>query len=97
MADSSQKASLRAVVSGRVQGVFFRMFVHREASGLGLCGTVRNLGDGRVEVMAEGDRGRLDMLVEKLRKGPPRATVHDVAVEWEEYQHSWDDFRIEYS
>ena len=97
MAGTAQKAALHAVVSGRVQGVFYRMFVYREANALGLCGTVRNLLDGRVEVSAEGDRGRLESLVERLRTGPPRALVQDVSVEWEEYGHAFDDFRIEYT
>lgn len=82
---------------GRVQGVFFRMFAYREARSLGLCGLVRNLPDGRVEVAAEGERGNLEALAQRLRKGPPGAVVQDVAVDWEEYRHTYDDFSIEYS
>jgi len=91
------RASLRAVVSGRVQGVFYRAFVEREASGLGLRGRVRNLPDGRVEVNAEGERDKLERLVQRLRKGPPRALVADVATELCEHRGEYDDFRIDYS
>jgi acylphosphatase len=97
MVNVPDKASLRAVVTGRVQGVFFRMFVVREATGLGLCGSVRNLLDGRVEVSAEGQRRALEQLVQRLRKGPPKAEVSDVTAEWDEYRHDYDDFQIEYT
>jgi acylphosphatase len=90
------KAAIHAVVSGRVQGVFFRMFVLREAQMLGLCGAVRNQADGSVEVRAEGERDRLERLAERLRRGPPNAVVQDVALDWAEYDHEYDDFSIEY-
>jgi len=84
------------VASGHVQGVFFRMFVHREANALGLRGCVRNRLDGSVEVSVEGERAKLEALVERLRKGPPGAMVKDVAVDWYEYANEYDDFHIEY-
>lgn len=90
------KAAVRAVVSGRVQGVFYRMFVLREAQALGLCGRVRNRADGTVEVVAEGERSSLEQLVAKLHKGPPAAVVSQVVLEWEEYTHEYDDFAIAY-
>ncbi len=92
----SERASFHAIVSGRVQGVFFRMFAHREATALKLCGTVRNLLDGRVEVRAEGERPSLEALLERLRQGPPRAQVTGVEVDWDEYRHEFDRFDIEY-
>jgi len=73
------------------------MFVVQEASGLGVCGSVRNLLDGRVEVTAEGERPNLERLIQRLRKGPPGAQVSDVTVEWDEYRREYDDFRIDYS
>ncbi len=92
----SEKASFLALVSGRVQGVFFRMFVVREAKALGVAGRVRNLPDGRVEVIAEGEKEKLNKLIEKLRQGPPAAIVEKVQVEWDEYRHEYDDFQIDY-
>lgn len=74
---------LHALVDGRVQGVGFRMFVLEYARVLELTGWVRNKYDGRVEVMAEGPRARLDALVEKLRCGPRSAYVEDLQKEWQ--------------
>ena len=72
------------------------MFVVREANGLALAGTVRNLPDGRVEVIAEGKRPDLDGLLARLRAGPSRAEVREVSVEWEPFEHEFDDFAIRY-
>jgi acylphosphatase len=94
--ESADKVSLQAPVSGRVQGVFYRMFVYKEATALGLRGEVRNLPDGRVEVRAEGERARLEPLVERLKAGPRGADVAEVAVEWLDYSHEYDEFRIAY-
>jgi len=97
MDNQPDRASLRAVVSGRVQGVFYRRFVMVEANDLGLCGIVRNLPDGRVEVIAEGTRQKLEQLVGRLRKGPPKARVSDVAAEWGEGRDAYDSFLIDYN
>ncbi len=72
------------LVSGRVQGVGFRFFAARQARRLGVGGSVRNLPDGRVEVVAEGDRAALEALVAALREGPPGAAVRDIRVDWAE-------------
>lgn len=69
-------------VSGLVQGVGFRYFAAREARRLGLTGFVRNLPDRRVEIVAEGDQGPLETLVEVIRKGPQGSIIRDVGVEW---------------
>jgi acylphosphatase len=68
----------RFLVAGEVQGVGFRWFVARHARGLGLTGYARNLGDGRVEVVASGDESALDELEELLRRGPANAQVSGV-------------------
>ena len=73
------------------------MFAHREANALGLRGCVRNQHDGSVEVNAEGERTKLEAFAERLRKGPPGAMVKDVTVDWTDYLHEYDDFRIEYT
>ena len=74
----------RALVSGRVQGVFFRDHTVREAHRLGVAGTVRNLRDGRVEIVAEGPPDAVDALLRWAHDGPGRATVDDVTVVDEE-------------
>ncbi|HET7331072.1 acylphosphatase [Dyella sp.] len=71
-------SSVRFLVSGKVQGVFFRASARNEAMRLGLHGHARNLPDGRVEVVATGNEEALQELEQWLRKGPPAARVDDV-------------------
>lgn len=70
------------IISGRVQGVFFRHNTNKIANKLGLNGFVRNLDDGNVEVIAEGQEKELEKLVEFCRVGPSGARVDDVQVEY---------------
>lgn len=84
--------SVHAFVSGRVQRVYYRASLQREALRLGLVGFVRNLADGRVEFLARGTAGAVDELLEWSRSGPPMAEVSDVeqiddntAAEFEEF------------
>lgn len=91
------KARFHAVISGRVQGVAFRFFAQHVASMLGATGWVRNLYDGRVEVVAEGDREKLEAFLEELRKGPRLARVEKVDVVWEEFQDEFSDFSIKFT
>ena len=91
------KARVHVLVSGRVQGVFFRDHTRRWAVSLGLTGWVRNLEDGRVEVTAEGDQRTLEELVARLRLGPPAAAVEEAKVAWEEFRGEFDGFRIAWS
>ena len=72
------------VVAGLVQGVGFRAFVLREARSLGLRGAVWNRADGAVELEAEGEKVRLEVLVEVLKRGSPGSRVSDLSVEWSE-------------
>ena len=90
------KARLRAIVKGIVQGVGYRFFVEDRAYELGLTGYVRNLPDGTVEVVAEGDKEVLELLLEHLRRGPRSARVTDVEVEWGEATGEFRDFRIRF-
>jgi acylphosphatase len=74
-------ATARFLVSGRVQGVFYRASTRNEALRLGLGGSARNLADGRVEVIASGPDDALSALERWLWQGPPSARVEDVARE----------------
>ena len=76
---------LHAVITGRVQGVSFRYYVVEQAETLYLSGWVRNLWNGAVEVVAEGERQNLETLLEALRNGPPMANVADVNFDWQAY------------
>ena len=73
---------LEAVVSGRVQMVMFRDFTQRKARGLKLVGEVKNISDGTVYVIAEGERKALELLVQKLFKGSLLSEVESVEVKW---------------
>ena len=93
----SDLASVKIVVYGLVQGVFFRVFASRRADELGVSGYVRNLSGGRaVEVRAEGERARLEKLISHLRTGPPRAVVEKIDVSWSEYSGGYSGFNIRY-
>lgn len=76
----------RVLISGRVQGVFFRDGARRRAASAGISGTARNLDDGRVEIIVEGDADALAALVEWCRQGPDYARVEGVEVTDEEPQ-----------
>lgn len=69
---------LRCLISGRVQGVWFRVSTREQASRLGISGYARNLSDGRVEVLACGEQGALDTLEAWLWQGPSGARVEHV-------------------
>ena len=93
----SDLASVRVIVFGYVQGVFFRDFTSRRARELGLTGYVRNLRDVEaVEVNAEGERKQLEKLVDYLKMGPPAAKVSKVVINWSEYAGSYSGFSIRY-
>lgn len=85
---------VQLLVSGRVQGVFYRMHCHKKACGLKLSGFVRNLPDGRVEVYAEGEEELLQELIDWCHDGPPAAEVDDVEVHWADGENRFQDFRI---
>jgi acylphosphatase len=74
----------RVVVSGRVQGVFFRDSARRRAEAAGVAGWVANRADGAVEAVFEGEPSAVDELVEFSRRGPSRAEVTSVEVEEEQ-------------
>lgn len=89
-----EQARLHAIIEGRVQGVGFRMFVKDNARSLGVDGWVRNLRDGTVEVVAEGDREKLSHLLNSLHRGPPAARVTKVHPEWQEPSDQLNGFRV---
>ncbi|NYZ77166.1 acylphosphatase [Candidatus Micrarchaeota archaeon] len=76
-------ARIRIFVYGDVQGVFFRSNSVSEANGLGLSGWVRNRSDGSVEIVAEGEKEKLEELLSWCRKGPGAARVDEVKYGWE--------------
>ena len=88
---------LHAYVRGRVQGVGFRHFVLTSAQNLGVDGWVRNLWDGRVEVLAEGSKEDLENLLIRLKRGPSSSYVADVTTEWLPATGEFSGFHVRFS
>ena len=72
------------MISGDVQGVFFRISTQDKARELELTGWVKNIFNNAVEILAEGDREKLSLFTGWLQLGPPNATIDKISIEWEE-------------
>jgi acylphosphatase len=90
----NMKVRAHIFVSGRVQGVFFRVETRYEAMKRNVAGWVRNTYGGRVEAIFEGEREDVEKLIEFCRKGPPGARVTKIDVQWEEYTGEFKSFKI---
>ncbi|MEA2037804.1 MAG: acylphosphatase [Nanoarchaeota archaeon] len=84
------------IVSGRVQGVWFRDTTNKVASKLGLKGFVRNLPDGNVEVIAEGNEEKIKKLVKFCHDGPEHADVNNVDISYEDSKDEFTTFSIRF-
>ena len=82
------------VVKGMVQGVGFRYFVRQQAGRLGLCGSVRNLYDGNVDIQVQGDRSLIEEFIDIVKVGPRSARVIDLLIEWKEPSAEFTRFDI---
>ncbi len=91
---NKQRAEI--VVSGLVQGVGFRYFVTRNAQQLGLKGYVKNLYDGSVLTVVEGEKELIEELFKKLKIGPRSAQVNNSKIEWGEFKNEFSAFGVEY-
>jgi acylphosphatase len=91
------KSRAHVFVSGRVQGVFFRTEVKYKADGYGVKGWVRNLPDGRVEAVFEGDEEAVKALVDFCKRGPPGAIVTSVDSKLESFTGEFDGFKIKHA
>jgi acylphosphatase len=89
-----ENTRVHLLIEGRVQGVFFRASAQAEASRLGLTGWVRNCPDGAVELVAEGEKRKIDDLTAWCRHGPRDAEVENVRIEWVESSGEFSAFRI---
>jgi acylphosphatase len=87
---------VRVFVAGRVQGVYFRAFTKDRADSLGLTGWVRNLPDGRVEALIDGEEELVWELLRELWKGPPAARVRSLEMHREEEDEPLFGFSIKY-
>ncbi len=91
-----EKARARVIIEGRVQGVFFRHHTQEIASKLGVMGWVKNRRDGSVEAVFEGERGRVDQIIQWCHRGPSEARVTKVDSTWENYTGEFEDFSVTY-
>ena len=82
------------IVSGIVQGVFFRAYTQQEAIAIGVTGWVRNTPDGDVEILAQGTKEQLERLIVWCHKGSPSSKVENVAVTWEKPGAGFGSFSI---
>jgi acylphosphatase len=90
------KERVSVIIHGRVQGVFYRAYAREKAVELGLSGWVKNRIDKTVEVVAEGERKKLEDLVKWCNMGPPDAYVTDVEVKWGSYTGEFRGFSVKY-
>jgi len=90
------KKSAHVIISGRVQGVFFRMETLKAAQLYGVSGWVRNKTDGTVEALFEGDKKCVDSILKWCQKGSPPAKVEKTAVNWKDYTGEFEGFKITY-
>jgi acylphosphatase len=91
------KARAHLFVSGRVQGVFFRSETEHKADWHDVKGWVRNLPDGRLEAVFEGEKEAVQTLIEFCKHGPSGARVTNVDLTWETYTGTFDKFKIKYA
>ena len=91
------KVRAHVIITGRVQGVFFRMETQRAAQRIGgVTGWVRNKRDGSVEALFEGDKTQVGKVLEWCHVGSPNSNVKNVNVEWEEYAGEFSRFDVTY-
>jgi len=88
------KKAAKIVVSGTVQGVFFRGFVKKKADDIGLAGFVRNLGEGDVEIVVEGTRDEINKLVDFCKEGPRHSMIKGVKTTEIPWNGEFKDFKI---
>ena len=92
----NEKVRAHLHISGLVQGVFFRDGAREKAEELEITGWVRNLPNGRVEIIAEGEKEKVEKFIEWAEEGPSTARIDDLEVEWQEYVGKFGSFEIRY-
>jgi acylphosphatase len=90
------KARAHLFIEGRVQGVFYRAFTREIAFHLSLDGWVKNLRDGRVEAVFEGDKVVIEQAIQQCYAGPPGSRVTHIDIHWEEFSGE-EGFRVLYT
>jgi acylphosphatase len=94
---NNMKTRAHVFVAGRVQGVFFRSATKHNADRYNVKGWIRNLPDGRVEAVFEGEKEAVQKLIEFCKHGPSSARVTNVDFTWENYTGEFASFKLKYS
>ncbi len=92
--NSGEKSRARVVISGRVQGVFFRAYAREQAQRLRLSGWIRNCPDGTVEAVSEGTKEDIEEFIRWCHQGPSSARVENVTIDWEPYRGEFQSFGV---
>lgn len=93
----AEQKRVHIFITGFVHGVTFRMTTKYKAKLLGLNGWVKNISDGKVEAVFEGEKEKVEEMLNWAKKGPPGAKVDRVEVKWEEYKGEFKNFEIKYN
>jgi acylphosphatase len=91
-----EMARVHLFINGRVQGVFYRAFTREIAHRLRLSGWSKNLRDGRVEAIFEGEKRAIEEAIRECNAGPPGARVTDIDIQWEPYNGNENGFSVRY-
>lgn len=94
MKNINGKVGAHILVSGRVQGVAFRYYARNIASQLGVSGWIKNLPDGKVELLVEGSKNSVEEMVEWCKRGSRMAEVEDIEVDWLPYSGKYNEFQL---
>lgn len=88
------KKAAKFTITGTVQAVFFRQFCKEKAEVMGLRGYVRNLESGDVEILAEGEKEKIEEFYKIMKQGPPYSQIRNVGVEEKKWSGDFSDFKI---
>jgi acylphosphatase len=91
-----EKKRAHIFASGKVQGVFYREGARKKAEKLGVSGWIKNLPDGRVEAVFEGNQPQVEEMIDWARKGPFWAKIEALDVAWEDFRGEFSGFEIRY-
>ena len=88
------KSRAHIFISGKVQGVFFRENTRKKAAEFGLSGFVRNLSNGKVEAIFEGEKEKIEKIIQWIKKEPETAQIENIEIDWQNYQGEFENFEI---
>lgn len=94
--DMNKLFRARVFISGTVQGVSLRWWIQREAAKYDIKGWVKNLPDGRVEALLEGEKENIERIIVWMKRGADFAKIDKIEVQWEEYEGEFEEFEIKY-